>query len=289
MIDTFLSKFTASNMLQGILMLVIVVGLAIVALYLVNVASRTIDKQFIAKIDDLDRRARLKTLRKAARSTLQIVIIAIAVLIGLSTIGIDIGPALAAAGILGLAVSLGAQTFIKDIIGGLTILLEDQYRVGDQVKIGSVSGEVVGITLRRTDVRDSEGRLFMVPNGEVRVVANETREWARALVELNFGFDADLDKPMAALEEALARLAADPAVKPNLLAAPEVIGYYNISEWAVAVRLSAKVVAGKKVEVARVMRHYALEELHKAGVSIESFNRKLYQSESVKPVEAPKS
>ena len=89
--------------------------------------------------------------------------------------GVDIGPALAAAGILGLAVSLGAQTLIKDVIGGLTILLEDEYHVGDQVKIGSVSGEVERITLRRTDVQDFEGRLFIVPNGEVRTIANKSR------------------------------------------------------------------------------------------------------------------
>ena len=185
MIDN-LPQLTAPRVLQGILTLIIIIVLSLIALYLVNVASKTIDKRLIAPIEDLDRQKRLRTLRKAGKSTIQIIIITIAVLIGLSTIGIDIGPALAAAGILGLAVSLGAQTLIKDMIGGLTILLEDEYRVGDQIKIGSVSGEVEGITLRRTDVRDSEGRLFMIPNGEVRVVANESREWARALVELNF-------------------------------------------------------------------------------------------------------
>ncbi len=94
-------------------------------------------------------------------------------LIESDTIGFDVGPALAAAGILGLAVSLGAQTLFKDVICGLTILLEDEYHVGDQVKIGSISGEVEHITLRRTDVRDGEGRLFLVPNGEVRILANE--------------------------------------------------------------------------------------------------------------------
>jgi moderate conductance mechanosensitive channel len=116
------------------------------------VASKTIDKRLIAPIEDLDRQKRLRTIRKAVKSTIQIIIITIAVLIGLSTIGIDIGPALAAPGILGLAVSLGAQTLIKDMIGGLTILLEDDYHVGEQIKIASMSGEVEGITLIRKDV-----------------------------------------------------------------------------------------------------------------------------------------
>ena len=275
MLDSF-SQLIASSLLWGILTLIIIVVLVIVAVHLVNLAAEAIDKRFIATTEDLDRRARLQTLRKATKSTIQVLIFAIAVLIGLGTIGINIGPALAAAGILGLAISLGAQTLIKDVIGGLTILLEDEYRVGDQVQIGSVSGEVEGITLRRTDVRDIEGRLFMVPNGEVRVVANETRDWARALVELNFGFDTDLDKPIAALEEALAKLTADPRIKPHLLAAPEIFGWNDISDWAVVVRLSVKVLAGKQVEVARILRQYALEALHEVGVPVESSTRRFY-------------
>jgi small-conductance mechanosensitive channel len=163
----------------------------------------------------------------------------IAVLIGLGTLGVDIGPALAAAGIVGLTVSLGAQTLIKDVIGGLTILMEDEYHVGDQVKIGSVSGEVERITLRRTDVRDSEGRLFMVPNGEVRTVANESRNWMMALVEINFSFDTDIEKVVAVLDKALVKLTTDPLVKPFLLAEPEIFGWNAISEWSVVVRLSA--------------------------------------------------
>jgi moderate conductance mechanosensitive channel len=276
MIDT-LSELTASRVLQGALSLVLILVLTLIALYLVKVAAKTIDKRLIAPIEDIDRRKRLQTLRKAGKSTLQVIIIVIAVLIGLSTLGIDIGPALAAAGILGLAVSLGAQTLIKDMIGGLTILLEDEYRVGDWIKIGSVSGEVEAITLRRTDVRDSEGRLYMVPNGEVRVVANETRGWARALLELNFGFNEDMDKIIAILKLALARLADDPNIKPYLLAEPEIFGWNKISDWAVVVRMSAKVMAGKQSEVARILRQYALEALREAGVAVETFKGQSFQ------------
>jgi small conductance mechanosensitive channel len=126
----------------------------------------------------------------------------------------------------------------------------------------------------------------MVPNGEVRVVANETRDWSRAVVELNFGLDADLAQPMAALENALARLAADPRVKPHLLAAPEIFGWNDISDWAVVVRLSVKVLAGKQAEVARLMRQYALEALQEAGVPVESYNRIGLQPGKVNAVDA---
>jgi small-conductance mechanosensitive channel len=266
----WLGQAITYSLLRVILPLLAIVVLTAVALRLVNVAADEIDRRLIVQTQDLDRQARLHTLRKTAKDTARVLILVVAVLIGLGTVGIDIGPALAAMGILGLAVSLGAQTLIKDVIGGLTILLEDEYRVGDTVKIGSVSGDVERITLRRTDVRDAEGRLFMVPNGDVRVVANETRDWARALVELNFGFDADVKKAVGALDEALARLAADPRVTPHLLSEPEIFGWNSLSDWSVSVRLRAKVAAGNQGDVARAMHQYALEALHDAGVPIKS-------------------
>jgi small-conductance mechanosensitive channel len=210
---------------------------------------------------------------KASRSTNQGIILIIAVLIGLGTIGVDIGPAQAAAGIIGLAVLLGAQTLIKDVIGGLTILLEDEYHVGDQVKIGSISGEVEHITLRRTDVRDGEGRLFLVPNGEVRILANDSRNWVLALVELNFSFDTDIENVVAALKVALEKLADDPQVKPYLIAVPEIFGWNAINEWSVVVRLSARVMVGKQTIVERLMNQFALTALRDAGIPVESYNR----------------
>jgi small-conductance mechanosensitive channel len=135
-----LTQLIQNNLLRGIVVLIVLVILTIIVLSLVRTATNTIEKRFIAPTEDLDRKARLQTLLKATRSTVQGIVLVIAVLIGLSTMGVDIGPT--PLGILGLAVSLGAQTLIKDVIGGLTILLEDEYHVGDQVKIGSVSGEV---------------------------------------------------------------------------------------------------------------------------------------------------
>jgi small-conductance mechanosensitive channel len=273
-----LTQLVQNSLLRGMLILIVLIILTIVVLRLVRIAADTIEKRFVASTNDLDRRARLQTLIKASRSTLQGIILVIAVLIGLGTLGVDVGPALAAAGILGLAVSLGAQTLIKDVIGGLTILLEDEYHVGDQVKIGSVSGAVEHITLRRTDVRDGEGRLFMVPNGEVRTVANESRNWALALVELNFSFDADIEKVVAVLEKTLNQVATDPQVKPFLLADPEIFGWNAISEWSVVVRLNARVTVGKQAVVARLMRQYAFKALKEAEIPVESYNRTISKS-----------
>lgn len=269
----------SSGVLRVVLPLTALIVVTIVALKLVDVAATQVDKRLIEPADEGDRRARLQTLRKVAKATARALILAVAALIGLGTVGIDIGPALAAVGVLGLAVSLGAQTLIKDVIGGLTILIEDEYRVGDAVKIGSVSGDVERITLRRTDIRDAEGRLFMIPNGDVRTAANETREWARALVELNFGYEADVRKAVSILQAALAKLGSDPSVKTALLGDPEVFGWQALSDWSVIVRLRAKVIAGRQNEVARAMRRDAIEALNAAGVPVASHRRLLLQGD----------
>ncbi len=265
-----ISRIITSGVFNIALSLILIVVFAVIALRLVTLATTEVDKRIIARVDEPERRARLHTLRRTASTTVRSIIFIIAVLSAVATMGINIGPALAAAGILGLAVSLGAQTFIKDMIGGLTILLEDEFRVGDSVKIGSVSGDVERITLRRTDLRDTEGRLYIVPNGDVRIVANESRDWARALVELNFRYNADVRKAMAVLDEALVLLEADPRVKPYLLDRPELFGWNALSDWAVQVRLRAKVMAGRQSEVSRIMRQIAIEALQAAGVPVES-------------------
>jgi small conductance mechanosensitive channel len=267
MLEAAGQAITMGVLRAGLALLVLVVA-TVLALKLVDVVSAEIDKRLIATTEDYDRRARLSTLRKVAKNTARVVILSIAALIALGTLGIDIGPLLAAAGIFGLAISLGAQTLIKDVIGGLTVLIEDEYRVGDTIRIGDVNGEVERVTLRRTDVRDAEGRLFVVPNGEVRVVANETRDWSRALVEVNLGYDADVPKAIAALDESLVKLAADPSVKPYLLDEPEIFGWNEFSDWAVVVRLRAKVVAGKQGDVARAMREHALDALRAVEVPV---------------------
>jgi small conductance mechanosensitive channel len=268
LLESVWSAFAAS-LYRYVLPLALIVITTLIALRLVNMGAAAIERRFIAPSEDADRRERLQTLVKAGKYTLRAIILTVGALIGLSTIGINIGPALAAVGVLGLAVSLGAQTLIKDVIGGLTILLEDEFRIGDSVKIGAISGDVERISLRRTDVRDAEGRVHMIPNGEIRTAANETRDWAYALVELNFGFDADVDRAVITLEEGLVKLAGDARVKPHLLSVPEIFGYNGFSDWGVVVRMRAKVTAGKQSEVARIMRQHALAALGVAGVPVE--------------------
>jgi small conductance mechanosensitive channel len=274
-----LGQIIAPSLFGVLLPLALTLVATLVGLRLVSVAARALERRIDAiYVDDYDRRARLKTLQRVGVTTARAVILAIAILVAFATIGVDIGPILTAAGIFGLALSLGAQTLIRDFLGGLTILLEDQYRVGDVITVEDMTGTVEKITLRRTNIRDITGRLHVVSNGDVRAVGNDTRDWARALIEFNLAFDTDVDKAVVALNNAMTHAAQDLGIKDDLLEAPEILGWNQFSEWAVTVRLWAKVKPGTQWQVSRVLRRYAMDALRSAGVTIASRNRLQWQS-----------
>jgi len=260
--------FAVSNLLDSIVAIVLTILTAIFLLWLVNLLARkTVERMAIIEME-ADRRARIRTIISASKNTLRIIILAVATMGVLASFGLDFGPLLAAAGIAGLAISLGAQTVIKDFFGGLIILLEDQYRVGDSISVNGVDGSVERITLRRTNVRTADGVLFVVPNGDIRTVGNNTRDWSRATVELNLAYDGDIPKAVTALNEAMLRAAEDPAIKPALLEAPEILGWNQTNDLGVRVRLQAKVKPGQQWATARHLRRLSLDALHEAGIPI---------------------
>jgi small conductance mechanosensitive channel len=262
----------APGVFRAILLLLLIVAAAALALRFTNIVVRQAELRIKAPESEfeLDQRGRLITLLETAKNTVRVIILTIAALVALATVGIDIGPVLAAAGIAGLALSLGAQMLIKDFLSGLVILFEDQYRVGDTITVGSVSGEVEKITLRRTNIRDAQGRLYVVSNGDVRVVGNDTREWSRALFDVNLSNDADIHKAIKALEGAMVSAASDPEISDDLLDRPEILGWNHFNDGAVSVRLQARVKLRKQWEVSQVMRRHALDALRNAGVPINS-------------------
>jgi len=215
---------------------------------------------------DPARRARLQTLLTTGSHTLVVVVVVLAALMGLYALGLNIAPVLAGVGVAGLAVSLGAQAVIRDFIGGVLILVENQYGVGDVIQVGTVAGTVEQITLRATSVRDVEGRLWVVPNGDVRVVSNQTRDWSRAVVDLSIPYTSDMARLMPALEASLLRAAQDPSAEAALLEAPQVQGWNSLSDAGVQVRVTAKTAPGRQWDVARTLRQYAVGGLREAGL-----------------------
>lgn len=247
----------------------LIVGLAILAFVLVHfLIGRALGAVQATKPLHESRRQQLITFIQVTRWGIQALILAIAVLMLLSTFGVDITPLLASAGIAGLAVSLGAQSLIRDFIGGVLVLVENQYAVGDTIEVGNVKGEVERVSLRTTHVRDINGYLCIVPNGEVRIVANYNRDWSRAMVDVGVAYEADLDRALRVLEEAVADFAKDPTLGPQLLEVPQVLGPLSLGDSAITVRVMVKTQAGKQLGVARELRKHILSSCQREDIEL---------------------
>lgn len=247
----------------------LIVGLASVGLLVVHLlARRTL--AWVHGLDSVgeDRRQQVVTLVMVVRWVLDIVLVVTAVLMLLSTYGVNIGPLLAGVGVAGLAISLGAQTLIKDLIGGMLIILENQFAVGDTILVGDVSGVVERITLRTTQVRAGNGDLYTVPNGELRVVANQTTGWSRVVIDLGVAYEEDLDRVQRVLEESAAAFAQDPTHEPYLLEQPQVQGVVNLGDWAVVIRVTAKCTSGEQWLAGRLLRRHLLTTCEQEGISL---------------------
>lgn len=248
-----------------------ILGLTLFGLWLVRIIGRRARAHIEKMGAEAGRQARLLTLVSVIKDTARVIIFSLAALSLLATIGVDITPLLTSLGIAGLALSLGAQTLIKDYIGGLLVLLENQYIVGEWVSLptgnGIASGTVEKITMRATWVRDINGQVHIVPNGEVRLLSNASRDWSLAQVNLNVDFNTDIAKATQALESSMQRFAADPQAQPHLLEAPQVQAWSSLSDFAIQLRLSAKVQPGTRLGIESLLRRYALEALDQAGIS----------------------
>jgi small conductance mechanosensitive channel len=243
--------------------------LALVFLFVrraLQLAMRRMDLRLQQLVPEADRRGRLSTLLHAAYGVAVVIVGALTLAMFLQAVGVNIGPLLASAGVAGLAVSLGAQTLIRDYIGGILILVEDHFRVGDVIEVNGIAGEVTRITLRVSYLRNLEGKLHAVPNGDIRTVTNLTRDWARAVVDVTLDFTAEpgrVNRAMAAVTE---RLQADPQAKEALLGPAEVLAWNNLSDVGAQVRIMVKTRAGQNWTVSRLLRQFTVEALEAEGL-----------------------
>jgi small-conductance mechanosensitive channel len=253
----------------GAALRIVLIGLLVFAASQgVRLAARHMKRRLEQTVKNTERLARLSTLVQAGHSATFVLILIVATLMVLYTLDINIVPLLAGASVAGLALSLGAQTLFKDYIGGILILVEDQFSVGDIVKVGDLVGSVERITLRATWLRDTEGKLVIVPNGDIRLVSNLTAAWAQAIVNLNVDYEADMHRVMRALESAAQKTQADETIRAALLEPPKALGWIGFNDWAVQVQLAAKTVPGKQWNVMIAMRKYAMEAFRIEGVRV---------------------
>jgi small-conductance mechanosensitive channel len=257
------------EMNYGLLLeLALIILIVFVGRLLLQVAYRRLLSAVQKDVAESSRAARIKTLAVVCRDILFALLIAAGAVAFLSLLGINITGLVAVAGTLGLALSLGAQNYVKDIIGGVVILVEDQFKIGDVVTLQGISGTVERMTLRATYLRDVRGQLHLIANGDVRTVTNQTAVYSKALVELTLGFDADVAAAVRVLEEAMRRLCRDESMKATLVEEPEVAGWAGLLDYGVIVRLSAKVAPGKQWEAMTRMREAGLRALKDEGIEL---------------------
>ena len=214
---------------------------------------------------------RARTVGSVLRSTATIVVGTLVFLLVLDTLGMNIAPFIASAGIVGVAVGFGAQSLVKDFLSGVFMLLEDQYGVGDVVDVGpgaGTVGTVEAVGLRVTKIRDSAGTLWYVPNGTMTRVGNKTQGWAKAVVEVSVDYFADLDEVRGLLTEAAGRVAADPVIGTYLQGAPTVTGIEDVTFDAITLRLSVTTAPAMQWDVARELRVAVRDVLTRAGIPL---------------------
>ena len=220
-------------------------------------------------VDDTDdARQRAKTLAAVFTTTGIVVIVAVTVMTVVQELGVSLGPVLATAGIAGLAVGFGAQTLVKDMISGFFILLEDQYSLGDAIETAGVSGVVEEVNLRTTLLRDIYGVVHIVPNGDIRVVSNKTKEWSRAVLEIGVGYGEDPDRVIAVLEKIGAEIRDDSVYGALLLETPTVPGVEAFTDSAVVIRMMVRTLPLKQWTVARELRRRIKHRFDAEGIEI---------------------
>jgi len=245
---------------------IFVVGL--IASRWLRVLSARLEKSIAGAAPTEDEAQRARTLTRVTRSTALVTIAITAGLMIMRELGLDIAPLIAGASVIGVAVGLGAQSLISDVIGGFFILLEDQFAVGDSIQVGNIAGGVEKMTLRATFLRDLEGTLHVVPNGEMRIVSNRTKDWSRAVVDLGVAYEEDIGRVVAALGEIGHDFYKDEEFAPLILEEPTVTGVEALGDWAVTVRIMVKTKPAKQWDVARELRRRIKETFEQEGIEM---------------------
>ena len=252
----FVFKWTDFAVADGLRLAAIL----IIALIL-NRILRVLTRRLIpaAGSEGLGRIARLheqhvKTLAGLIYSAGTAIIAAGAILTTLPLFGFNVTPIAAVAGLASLAIGFGAQHLVRDLINGFFITIEDQFVVGESVRIGTVIGRVEHLTLRRTVVRDFQGAVVTIPNGEITQVSNLSRDWGQVFVDISIPQEASSDAALAALERVCAELRSDPSWSPVLVDGPRALGVESFGPAGATLRLQLRTVPGRQDDAARELR-----------------------------------
>jgi moderate conductance mechanosensitive channel len=257
--------------------LIVVLSVAIVA-----AAGRFIPRLVASSIarrtgeSEPEHKKRADTLSRVLVNAGQVIVILIAAFMLLAELDINITPILAGVGVVGIAIGFGAQSLIKDLIAGLFIILENQYRVGDVVRISDVSGLVEDINLRRTVLRDLDGMAHVVPNGEIRVASNLTKEWSRVNFNVSVAYSEDLDHVISVINGVGKELASDPVWAPSILTPPQALRVDKLADSGIEIKILGDTKAMQQWSVMGELRRRLKKAFDEEGIEIPWPHTKVY-------------
>ena len=260
-------------------LLIAAVGYALIRLVAVGVQRFEHDVNFGTGLDALERAKRAKTLGSVLSNITTVVVTAVAVLMILHEFGVNTSPALTGAGIIGVALGFGAQSLVRDLIGGFFLILENQIRVGDVVAINGTGGLVEEINLRTTILRDEEGTVHVFPNGAITTLANKSMHFSYYVVNLPLAYGEDPDRATAIMQAVAEDLRKDDQFRPVILEPLEVIGVDAFEEHAVRVKVRIKTAALKQWFVGREFRRRLNKAFQREGIQLWSPTRTMNLTE----------
>jgi len=254
-------------------------GLKILLIFAIAVIVNLVGKKFIKRLvrkmvtpgKNMSAEAEKKredTLISVFEGTVKVIVVIISSMMILSEIGIDVGPILAAAGVAGLAFGFGGQYLIKDIITGLFIIVENQYRVGDVVCFGDTCGEVEKINLRLTVLRDLDGTVHHIPNGEIKKASNLSKYFARVNLDMGISYDSNLEKVIEVVNRVGNEMAADSFWKDQIIKAPQFVRVENFADSAVVIKILGDTKPLKQWDVTGELRKRLKIAFDREGIEI---------------------
>ena len=222
------------------------------------------------------RAQRSKTIGDLFKSIVTGVLVAIVGTMMLSEVGVDIAPIIASAGIIGIALGFGAQSLVKDFLSGVFMIVEDQYGVGDVIDVGEATGTVEAVSLRVTRLRDIQGTVWYVPNGEILRVGNKSQNWSRAVVDVSVAYSEDLNRVTRVLLEVASGMWEDEDYRDRIIEQPEVTGVEMLAADSVDLRVMIKTLPMEQWAVARELRQRIKARFDHEGIEIPFAQRKVW-------------
>jgi small conductance mechanosensitive channel len=269
-------------LLDSGLRIVVIAVIAYLVIRIGSASARRFEREMSqgSGLDVVERSKRAQTLGRLLQKTLTIGVCAMAALMILRELNVDITPVLTGAGIAGLAIGFGAQTLVRDVISGFFLIFEDQVRVGDVAVVNGQAGLVEALNLRTIVLRDMEGTVHVVPNGEIKTLANRSKDFSYFVLDLGISYRDDVDRVSAALRAIGQSLMDDPVCRQSILEPLEIIGVEAFAEGHVTLKARIKTVPLKQWEIGRELRRRILREFKERDIEIPMAQRTIWIREA---------